>query len=435
MPEPVALPSETEVAVIGGGIAGISTAYFLAKAGVPVTVLEKGRIAGEQSSRNWGWVRRQGRDPRELPAIITSLRIWEGLERELGADIGWRRGGVAYLGRSEEDMARFERWLELARPYGLDTRLLSAAETDALVGQNERRWRGGLYTPSDGRAEPAKAVPAMAEGARALGATIVTGCAVRAIETEAGRVSGVITERGAVRCRAVLCAAGAWSSLFNRAMGIALPQLAVRATVLRTEPAPLVSEANLWCTDVALRRRQDGGYTVARGGAVRFDLVPDALRWFRAFLPALRMNLGSMRVRVGSAFVRALATPSRWSPDEVTPFERTRVLDPAPEARDVASALAALQRHFPQLAGVRAAESWAGMIDATPDAIPVLDALGSPAGYLIATGFSGHGFGLGPGAGYLMAQLIQKGEAEVDLRPFRLSRFFDGSPIEPFTSV
>ena len=87
-------PRSTEVVVIGGGIAGCATAYFLAKRGVPVVLLEKGRIAGEQSSRNWGWVRKQGRDPRELPAIIESLRIWQGLEEELSADLGWRRAGV-----------------------------------------------------------------------------------------------------------------------------------------------------------------------------------------------------------------------------------------------------------------------------------------------------------------------------------------------------
>ena len=163
MTEPAAaLPRETEVVVVGGGIVGCATAFFLAEAGVPVALFEKGRIAGEQSSRNWGWVRKQGRDPLELPAIIESLRIWQGLEARLGADLGWHQGGVTYLARSEAEVAKFEAWLAHARTYQLDSRLLSSAETDALLGQDQRRWPAALSTPGDGRAEPSKAAPALA---------------------------------------------------------------------------------------------------------------------------------------------------------------------------------------------------------------------------------------------------------------------------------
>ena len=86
-------PMKTEVVVIGAAVAGIMTAYFLAKKGIPVIVCEKGRVAGEQSSRNWGYIRKQGRDPRELPAIIESLRAWENMEADIGDDIGWHQGG------------------------------------------------------------------------------------------------------------------------------------------------------------------------------------------------------------------------------------------------------------------------------------------------------------------------------------------------------
>lgn len=432
---PDGFPGETEVAIIGGGIAGVATAYFLAKAGVPVTVFEKGRIAAEQSSRNWGWVRKQGRDPRELPAAIESLRIWEGLERELGEDIGWHVGGVTYLGETDADMARFEQWLGYAKEHQLDSRLLSPAQTDALVGQDGRRWKGALLTPSDGRAEPTRAVPAMARGAARMGARFHKACAVRAIETEAGRVTGVITEHGRVGCRVAVCAAGAWSALFNKNLGLALPQLGVRGSVLRTAPAPLISESALWCKDVSVRRRQDGGYTIARSGMVSFELVPDAFRWFRTFLPALRMNAHHTRLRLGRKLFRELVAPTRWAPDAVTPFERTRILDPEPDRGILDDALAIAQRLFPQLAGVGVAHRWACTIDATPDALPVICAADAPQGYYILTGMSGHGFGMGPGAGLLMSELILRGEARVDLSPFRLSRFFDGTPMRPYAPV
>jgi glycine/D-amino acid oxidase-like deaminating enzyme len=432
---PPDLPERAEVTIIGAGIAGCSTAYFLAKAGVPVVVLEKGRVAGEQSSRNWGWVRKQGRDPRELPAIIESLKIWPGLEKELQADIGWTRAGVTYVATEEAQLARFEEWLGFAKPYQLDSRLLSVKQTEDLLGTTNERWLGALHTPSDGRAEPTEAVPAMAKAIERLGGRVIEGCAVRTLETQAGRVSGIVTEHGSISCSSVVCAAGAWSSLFNRNLGISLPQLRVHSSVMRTEPATLVSESAVWCDDFAFRRRQDGGYTIAGDGGSTFEIVPDAFRFFRTFFGAVRMSRNDLRIRLSGEFFRQLRTPTRWRADEVTPFERIRVLDPEPDAAVLAKALKAARATLPGFADLKMAESWAGMIDVTPDIIPVLCAIEDPAGYYIATGFSGHGFGLGPGAGLLMSELIMKGEARVDLNPFRLSRFFDGTKMTPYAPI
>jgi glycine/D-amino acid oxidase-like deaminating enzyme len=426
------LPEQTEVVVVGGGIIGVATAFFLAKRGVPVALFEKGRIAGEQSSRNWGWVRKQGRDPHELPAIVESLRIWEGLQEELQEDIGWHQGGVTYLAETEERLSGFEDWLALAKPYQLDSRILSAAETDELLGQEGRRWKGALHTPSDGRAEPAKAVPAMARAAERLGARIFTDCAVRTVEAAGGRVSGVVTERGAVACRSVVCAAGVWSSLFARNLGIDLPQLKVKASVLRTTPAPLTTESGVACDQVSFRRRQDGGYTIAKGGAHVFDIVPDVLRHFRAFFPAYWGSRKTTQLRLSSAFVDELRRPKRWAPDDRTAFEATRVLDPAPEMSILNGALENARQLFPQLAEVEMVEAWAGMIDVTPDTLPVMCAADSPRGLVIATGFSGAGFGIGPAAGLFMSELVTDGRARVDLSPFRLSRFWDGSRLRPY---
>jgi glycine/D-amino acid oxidase-like deaminating enzyme len=415
-----------EVVVIGGGVAGVSSAWFLAKAGVPVVLCEKGRIAGEQSSRNWGWIRKQGRDPRELPASILGLRLWEQIAGEIGEDIGWHKGGVTYLAETPDELVRFEAWLSHARDHQLDSRLLSAAETDALLGQGGRRFAGALFTPSDARAEPARAVPALARAAERAGATILEGCAVRSLDTEAGKLSQVLTERGAIPCRVAILAAGAWCALFLRHLGIDLPQLKVKASVQRTTPAPLITESAVGATRASFRRRQDGGYTIARSGASTFDITPSALRHFRAFLPALSENWGDIRLRVGGPFFEELTTSVRWSADRPTPFERHRVLDPPPDHRLLDRVLHDAADLFPQLEGVRPVERWAGMIDVTPDEIPVLGPVDGFDGLFLATGFSGHGFGIGPAAGYVMAQLARGEQPVVDLAAFRLERFAEG---------
>jgi glycine/D-amino acid oxidase-like deaminating enzyme len=416
------LPSETEVVVIGGGVAGVSTAWYLERLRVPVVLCEKGRIAGEQSSRNWGWIRKQGRDPAELPLIIQSLGLWAEIAVELPEDIGWTVGGVTYLVESDADAARYTAWLDHARAYQLDSRMLSVEETNALIPGLRATHRGALHTASDARAEPAKAVPAMARALRGAGVTIAEGCAVRTIERAGGRVTGVVTEHGRIACKAVVLAGGAWSRLLLEHLGVPLPQLQVISSVQRTTAAPLIAETTVGSSAVSIRRRADGGYTLARSGASRAEILPANIRYARPYLPVLKRDWKKLKLRLGKPFLDALMQPS-WDGDTVSPFERTRVLDPAPDHGLLDQVLAAAKAAYPQLEGAASAERWAGAIDVLPDEIPALGPVPGIDGLLVATGFSGHGFGIGPAAGRVTAQLAAGHQPAADLSAFRADRF------------
>ena len=427
-------PAITEVVVIGGGIVGVSTALALARRGVPVTLCEKGALAAEQSSRNWGWVRNMGRDPRELPLMIEAMRIWADIEERVGGT-GFRRSGILYLCRDERELAARSRWLPHAREFQLDTRLIGPDEVARVLPGSNQRWEGALYTPSDARAEPQKAVSVLARGARQLGAAMVVNCAVRAIETSAGRVSSVLTEKGPIACKAVVLAGGAWSRLFCRSLGLTLPQLKVLASVMRVDGIDNGPESAAWGPGFAFRKRLDGGYTVANGAPNIADIVPDSFRFLRAFIPLLRIERRGICLRLGRRFVEEALWPSRWDAGCRTPFEANRVLDPKPVVHLLESALRRLGELFPAFRNAIVRQRWAGLIDAMPDALPVISGVENLPGFFIATGFSGHGFGIGPAAGQLMADLVTNARPLVDPTPFRFSRFSDGSPLTPMTGL
>ena len=432
---PERIPERADVVVIGGGIIGVCTAWFLARQGVDVVLCEKGHIAGEQSGRNWGWVRQQLRDTREMPMIVESLKIWRTLADDIGEDVGFREQGVMVAAHSDNEAERFAEWIRTSDEHGVETRLLQGREIESVIRGAARTWKGVLFTPSDGRAEPHKAGPAIARAAVRSGATVLTSCAVRGLETEGGQVSGVVTEHGTIRASTVCCAAGAWTSMFCRSLGITLPQLKVRGTVARTAPCDSVLDGNFFNNQVALRRRDDGGYTVAHGTILDHPITPSTFRFAFKYIPALMMEIRNLHLSIGREFFAELLAPKRWALDAPSPFEQTRVLNPEPNERALRGIRKNLGKVFPQLAGIELVEAWAGMIETTPDVIPVIDQAESLPGFFVATGFSGHGFGIGPGAGKAIAGLLTGADSGIPLGEFRLGRFFDGTKLEIQGSV
>ncbi len=418
---------DADVVVVGAGIVGCAAAYALARRGARVVVVERGALPGEQSRKNWGFVRQQGRDPSEMPLVMEANRMWRGLERELGADLEWVQGGNLALAADEARMARFEAWLPVAREFGLETRLLRARELPGVVPGLGGAWAGGLHTPGDGHADPEKTTDAFARAAAAHGAVIHLDCGVQAVTTGAGAVSGVVTERGEVRAPAVVCAAGAWSSRLLRTLGFGLPQRWVRGTVARTTPAPPQTACAVWGPGVAFRQRRDGAFTIAAGGALDHDVTLDSVRQLRFFLPNFWKNKAMFRFHVGRPLVASLAATLPGSAARRRPLVWDRGIEPRPNPAKVRRSLAELGRVLPALPPLGIARAWAGYSDASPDLVPVLGDVPSLRGLVVATGFSGHGFAMGPIAGRLVAELILDGKTSLDLTAFRFSRFAEGA--------
>lgn len=432
--DPAPAPLRADVVVVGAGVAGVMTGWHLAARGLSVVICEKGRVAGEQSARNWGWIRKQGRDPAELPLMIDAMAQWRDLSRDLGKVLGFHECGVLYLARSEGDMAGYEDWMHHARAHGLDTVILTRDQVQARVGTHGG-WIGGLWTASDARAEPWTAVPAIARTAIARGVRILEGCAVRGLDLSAGRVAGVVTENGRIACDAVVVAAGAWSRLFLGAAGVTIPQLSVLASVAATVPMPEIFPGNAADDAFAFRRRADGGYSIAPGAEHDFFVGRDAFASLRTYLPVLKRDFRSTHFRAAApaGYPDAWGTPRRWG-DDPSPFEGCRILNPAPNMASLGRVQDAFARAFPALGRPRLRSVWGGMIDTMPDVVPVLDHAPIP-GLTIATGLSGHGFGIGPGVGRVVADLVTGAAPTHDLTPFRLSRFSDGSPVAPRPSL
>ncbi|WP_046078976.1 NAD(P)/FAD-dependent oxidoreductase [Halomonas sp. HG01] len=416
-------PASTTVVIIGGGIIGLTAALALSERNIPVVVLEKGRIAAEQSSRNLGWIRKTSRQLDDVPLALASDRLWAGMPERVGSDVGYRQTGIMFLARTAEQLAAHEAWLKSVESLSLDSQLLSAKDIDQRVPGGRGEWAGGIFTGSDGRAEPTLASSAIAKAAMAKGAVIVENCAVRTVSRSAGKVSGVVTEKGEIRCDQVLLSGGMWSRRFLGNLGVSLPVLPLICSVFKTTPMEGPTDIAVGGPDFSFRKHQDGGFIVTQRGALDAPLMLDHLLVGSRYLGSLRSQRHLLRISLGKHFLRDLALPRRWRGSKTSPFERVRTLDPAANSTINAEAQRNLSAAWPIFEQATVESAWAGMMDITPDSNPVIGPVPGIPGLSIASGFSGHGFGTSPAAGQLAADLLSGETPIIDPSPYRFERF------------
>ena len=367
-----------DVVVVGGGISGTAAAYELARYGVRVTLLEKGDLASMASGWTLAGVRQSGRAPAELPLAMAAVRRWATLGEELGADVEYRREGNLRLARTPDEVPVIARLVESQRGLGLPLELLAdnravRAAAPALA----ETVLAASYCPTDGHANPIVTVRAFAAAAERHGATIRTGTEVTGIDAAGGRIQGVRTTAGPIAADGVVIAAGVHSDALCRMVGLTLPLTVRHAHIVQTVTLPSLVRQVLGVANADFAGRQEVGG--------RFRMSGDAEPW-------------------------------RWP---AGPLDDEAV---QPPIRGVAAVLARAVTIVPALATAKVARVWGGLLDMTADALPVIEASPEIAGLVIAAGFSGHGFCLGPITGEVVATLVTGRQPSLPIEPFRRAR-------------
>jgi sarcosine oxidase, subunit beta len=369
----------SDVVVVGGGISGTAAAYELARAGASVTLVERGTLASMASGWTLAGVRQSGRHPAELPLARAAVRRWKVLGEELGADLEYRQDGNLRLARTPAEVPLIARLVEEQHKLGLDLEFLpDPRAVRAIAPALSEAVLAASYCPTDGHANPTAAVRAFAEAARRHGAVIRTGTEVTGLPVRGGRVQGVQTADGSVPADVVVLAAGVYSDRLCNLVRLNLPLTVAHVAVVQTVPLPPLIRQVLGVANADFAGRQEVG--------------------------------GRMRM-TGDSF------PWRW------PGGPLGADDVQPPAWAVRAALDRAIAVLPALSGAKVARVWGGLLDVTPDALPVIERAPEVEGLIIAAGFSGHGFCLGPITGQLICELVTKGTPSLSLDAFQRARF------------
>ena len=364
---------KTDAVVIGGGIVGCATAYYLAGRGYHVIVVEKDAGPGLQASgRNAGGVRQQGRRG-ALHLAMAAVRLWGGLAQELECELEYHQIGNLIVATDEQGAAELEEQATWEHAQGLlDVRMVSAAECREMIPGLTGPLVAGKYCVSDGTANPMLVTPAYARAAQRRGVEILRITTVLGLLKQGATISGVNTDAGEIEAETVINAAGPWAERFNVMAGCSTPISPGRSQLLITEKLP--PRLPHWLSVQGkgyLRQAVAGNIIIGIGG------LPNEACEQHVDLPSIRKQAENM-------------------------------LEGLPWLQDVA-----LIRTF------------AGITEYTPDEEPYIGAVPGVTGLFVAAGFHGQGFCVGPMAGKILAEMIDGRESPVSLDPFRPDRFMD----------
>ena len=379
------LPPFADTVIVGGGVIGTSAAFHLAEAGVGVVLLERGQLGSGSTSRAAGGVRTQFSDVLNIEIARRSVAAFRDFGRRPGWDIDLKQVGYLFLLNRRSDVAAFELSVALQNKLGLDSRMLTPDEARGLCPLLEGDdILAASFSPGDGHATPEGVVSGYAYWARAHGAEIRTGCELLDIGTNGDEITEVLTSQGAIRTNTVICAAGAWSRSCGAMVGVDLPVTPVRRQILFTEPL--------------------------EGLPPRLPMTIDfeSSFYFHREGPGLLIGMSD--------------------PDEEPGFSVETTEDWIPALMEV------VRRRAPRIADAGIRGGWAGLYEMTPDHNAIIGEALGVARFLYATGFSGHGFLMGPAVGEILRDLVLGRPTFVDVSPLSVDRF-ETSALRPEYNV
>lgn len=373
--------ADTDVVIIGGGISGTAAAYELSRLGVKVVLVEQGDLASMASGWTLAGVRQSGREAPELPLAMAAVERWGYLSEELGADVEYRREGNLRLLLDESGRQETIDRVAAEQAIGLPVEYLPDNAAIREIAPAIAEWvPGASYCPTDGHANPTAAVAAFAAAAQRLGAKIMTNTPVEGIEVVGGKVAGVRVPGGIIPADTVIVAAGVYSNALTAPLGIDLPYTLYRVSVVQTTPLPplLAQVIGTQPLNFAGRQQADGRFRLTDPGQLWPHTLDDLHDDYEPVMPTLQT--------VHDTITNASAV-------------------------------------LPMLLAARIARVWGGLVDVTPDEIPVIERSPEIEGLIIAAGFSGHGFCLGPVTGQILRDLVVEGETPYPIEAFQRGRF------------
>ncbi|MGK5733101.1 NAD(P)/FAD-dependent oxidoreductase [Streptomyces sp. URMC 124] len=374
--------SSSDVIVVGAGVVGAACAYYAARSGLSVTVVDRGPVAGGTTGAGEGNLLVSDKEPGpELELARLSTRLWRELAQDLPARIEYEAKGGLVVASDDSGMAALRKFAAAQAGAGVTAEEIPAERLHEAEPHLAPGLGGGFLYPQDAQVQPALAA---AHLLRASGARVRTGEEVTAVLTGAdGRVRGVRTAVTELRAPFVVNAAGTWGGEVARLAGAHLPVLPRRGFVLVTEPLPRVVRHKVYAADYVA--------DVASGSAaLQTSAVVEGT-------PAGPVLIGASRERVG--------------------FDRSLSVEVLRRLAAQATAL------FPVLAGVRALRTYAGFRPYLPDHLPAIGPDPRVPGLLHACGHEGAGIGLAPATGLAVARQLTGGEPPLDLGPFHPGRF------------
>jgi glycine/D-amino acid oxidase-like deaminating enzyme len=413
-----------DVVVVGGGISGYATAVAAAARGATVIVVEKERHpAFEGSGRAQGSLRLQGREPAEFPLAREAIGRWRALQDEVDCEL--RFGGNLYLCDDPAELPTLRTLVDEAHGSGLsDVRLLDPEATRTVVPEATGPFAAAMWSPYDGQCDPAKATRAFAERAHAAGVTTLTSTLAQRIDARNESVRGLHTSAGYVEAGALVVTGGVWTPHLLATVGVDVPVMPMIHGQAETGPTDVRVEPTLRAFGFGFRQRPDGRLVLSAGINARVEhrLTLADTRGVRLWGARYLRNRGNVRLRLDPALTaRQLRDRSRLSTAHIP----IATEPPAPNRDDIDGALAALKRALPAFGPLRIERYWTGLLDVSPDGLPIVDHEAGPDGLVFVTGLSGHGLALGPVMGEICADLALDGSTARPIRPFRLARFHE----------